>query len=360
MTAREPKYQTVIDWITKEIADGRLKPGDRLMSEEKMGREFGLCRQTIRRATQELVRQGIVTRVQGSGTYVGGILPKMRKERHMNVAVVSTFYESYIFPLTLRGIEKTLLNSGYAMQVSFTGNKVSNETTILKMILQKNNIDGLIVEPSKSALPNPNIKYYKEIMDRHIPIIFFNDIYPALQAPCIRLDDYSVSRDAANLLIQAGHKRLAGIFKLDDGQGRRRYSGFVDAVRESQLKISSRQIFWIDTEAQMELKEQEAYLFKRIEGCTGIVCYNDEVAKQVIDLALSRGIRIPEDLSVVSIDDSDLAEICRVPFTSFPHPKEKLGEKSAKNLLKKIDNPSFDGNYIFSAEAVLRDSIRRI
>ena len=360
MAVQEPKYQAVIDWITEEIASGRLQPGDRLMPEEKMSKKFDMSRQTIRRATQALVEQNIVTRVQGSGTYVGGVTPKIPKKRHMNVAVVSTFYESYIFPLTLRGIEKTLSQAGYAMQVSFTDNKVTNESKILKTLLEKNNIDGLIVEPSKGALPNRNIKYYKEFLNRHIPIIFFNDMYPDLQAPCVRLDDKAVSADATRLLIEAGHKKIAGIFKLDDGQGGRRYSGFVDAVIKADLKTDSRQIFWVDTEAQMELKEQEEYLFKRIEGCTGVVCYNDEVAKQLIDLALKRGIRVPEDLSVVSIDDSDLSEICRVPFTSFPHPKEKLGEKTAENLLKMIENPLVDGNYIFSAEPVLRNSVQRI
>lgn len=360
MTVQEPKYQEVIDWITEEIASGRLQQGDRLMSEEKMSKKFGLCRQTIRRATQELVEREIVTRIQGSGTYVGNKTQKARKERHMNVAVVSTFYESYIFPPTLRGIEKILSQAGYVMQVSFTNNRVSNETAILKMLLQKDNIDGLIVEPSKGALPNPNIKYYKEILDRHIPVIFFNDVYPTLQVPCVRLDDRAISARATKMLIDAGHQKIAGIFKLDDGQGHRRYDGFIDAVIHANLNISSRQVFWIDTETQAELKEQGDYLFKRIEGCTGIVCYNDEVAMQVINLALKRGIRVPKDLSVVSIDDSDLAKICRVPFTSFPHPKEELGEQSAKNLLKMIENPSFDGNYIFDAEAVIRESIQNI
>lgn len=360
MAMQELKYQKVIDWITEEIAAGRLRPGDRLMSEEKMGERFGLSRQTIRRATQALVEQKIVTRIQGSGTYIGKAGPRVRKERYMNVAVVSTFYESYIFPPTLRGIEKTLSKAGYAMQVSFTDNKVTNEAEILMTLLRKNNIDGLIVEASKGALPNRNIRYYKEFLDRHIPIIFFNDMYPELQAPCVRLDDESVSSDAAQLLIQAGHKKIAGIFKLDDGQGARRYKGFIDAIIKAGLKIDSRQIFWVDTEAQMELREQEDYLFKRIKGCTGIVCYNDEVAMQLIDIALRRGVRIPEDLSVVSIDDSDLAEICRVPFTSFPHPKEKLGEKTAENLLRMIENPAFDGDHIFGAKPVLRNSIQRI
>lgn len=360
MAVQEPKYQKVIDWITGEIASGNLKPGDRLMPEEKMSKKFDLCRQTIRRATQELVERGIVVRVQGSGTYVGGMIPKTSKNRYMNVAVMSTFYENYIFPPIFRGIEKILSRSGYAMQVSFTNNRVSNETAILNMLLERNNIDGLIAEPSKGALPNPNIKYYKEILDRHIPILFFNDMYPDVPAPCVRIDDWAFASNAAKLLIDAGHNKIGGIFKLDDGQGHRRYDGFLSAVLKANVHISSRQIFWIDTETQAELKVQEEYLFQRLEGCTGVVCYNDQVAKQVVDMAINRGLRVPEDLSVVSIDDSELATICQVPFTSFPHPKEKLGEKAAENLLKMIENPAFDGNYIFSAEPVFRNSIQKL
>lgn len=359
MTVQEPKYQKVIDWITGEIANGSLKPGDRLMSEEKMSKKFDLCRQTIRRATQELVERGIVVRVQGSGTYVGGMIPKTPKKRHMNVAVMSTFYESYIFPPTFRGIEKELSRSGYSMQVSFTNNRISNETAILKMLLERGNIDGLIAEPSKGALPNPNIKYYKELLNRHIPVLFFNDVYPELSVPCVRIDDWTFASEATKLLIEAGHKKIGGIFKLDDGQGHRRYAGYLSAVLKANLNTHSRQIFWIDTETQGELKEQEEYLFRRLEGCTGVVCYNDQVAMQVIDLAVKRGLRVPEDLSVVSIDDSELATICQVPFTSVPHPKEKLGEKVAENMVKMIENPAFDGNYIFGGEPVIRQSVQK-
>ena len=98
MTDNKPKYQVVIDWINEEIASGRMKLGDRLMPEEKLSKKFGLCRQTIRRATSQLVEEKVLTRLQGSGTYVGQILPHTSKKKHMNVAVVSTYYNSYIFP----------------------------------------------------------------------------------------------------------------------------------------------------------------------------------------------------------------------------------------------------------------------
>lgn len=360
MVGQELKYQKVIDWIREEIEAGRLQPGQRLMSEQKMSEKFGLSRQTIRRAMQELVEQKVVVRVQGSGTYVGAVTSKTRRKKHMNIAVVSTFYESYIFPPILKGIERTLSRDGYAMQVSFTDNLIQNEANVLKMILKKDNIDGIIIEPSKGALPNPNIKYYKEIQEKHIPIIFFNDIYPDVQAPCVRMDDQLVAKKATQLLLNAGHKEIAAIFKADDGQGHRRYLGFLDAMEETEIKRNPNYVIWIDTAMQRSLKRLEGYLLKRMEGCTGLVCYNDEVAMQMIDIALKYGIRVPEDLSVVSIDDSDLSEICKVPFTSFPHPKEKLGEKVAENLLKIIDNPAIDGNYLFDAKATIRDSIRKI
>lgn len=360
MTENKPKYQVVIDWINEEIASGRMKLGDRLMSEEKLSEKFGLCRQTIRRATSQLVEESVLTRLQGSGTYVGQLVPHTPKKKHMNVAVVSTYYNSYIFPPTLRGIERTLSDAGYAMWLSFTDNRVERERIILEDILRKNNIDGLIVEAAKGALPNPNLSYYRELQKRNIPIIFFNDMYPELNAPCVRLDDYRITYKATRFLIQAGHKKIAAIFKLDDGQGRRRYSGYIDALREAEIRLNARTTIWIDTDSESNLEEMEEHLFRRIEGCTGVVCYNDEVAVAVIDLALKRNIQIPQDLSIVSIDDSELAEMNKVPFTSYPHPKEILGEKTAQNLLKLIENPAFDGNYLFEPKAVVRDSIRQI
>jgi GntR family transcriptional regulator of arabinose operon len=354
---QELKYQKIIDWITGEIESGQLRPGDRLMTEEQLSDRFESSRQTVRKATQALVEQEILIRVQGSGTYIGEHIQKRRETKHMNVAVVSTFYESYIFPRTMRGIEKALSQGGYAMQVAFTDNDISNESKILQNLLEKNNIDGLIAEPSCGALPNRNIRFYRELLERNIPVIFFNDSYPDIDIPCVRLDDEAIAGDATRLLIEAGHKKIAGIFKLDDGQGRRRYSGYLNAVAEAGLQHKAENVIWIDTELQKDMSRQEEYIFERMKGCTGVVCYNDQIAKQVIDMCMTRNIRVPEDLSVVGIDDSDLSELSRVGITSFPHPLEALGEKVVSNLMKLMEDPTYDANYLFKVKPVIRESI---
>ena len=98
MAGQEAKYQKIINWVRQEIADGSLRSGDKLPSEKELSERFGLSRQTVRHATGELEAQHIVSRVQGSGTYIGGIRQLVYEPRYMSVAVLSTFYESYIFP----------------------------------------------------------------------------------------------------------------------------------------------------------------------------------------------------------------------------------------------------------------------
>lgn len=356
---QEPKYQVVIDWILDGIETGRLQPGDCLMTEEKMSKYFSVSRQTVRRATQELVEKKIVTRIQGSGTYVAGDPQKGYADRHMNIAVISTYCDEYIFPMVLRGIETGLSRKGYSMQLSFTNNKVQRERSILKKLLQENKVDGIIVEPSQSVLENPNLDYYRKIIKQRIPLIFFHDIYPGIKAPCVRLDDYGVAAEAVKLLIREGHEKIGGVFKSDDGQGPRRFAGFRDALEENH-ELDSRTVVWVDTYLQKHMAENEAYIFDRLAGCTGLVCYNDEVAGQIVEMALRRGIDLPKDLSIISIDNSSLAENGKMPFTSFSHPKDALGRIVADNLLKMIEDPTYDGNYILKVDPVYRDSIRKI
>ena len=216
------------------------------------------------------------------------------------------------------------------------------------------------MEATQSALPNPNLPYYQEILSRHIPILFFNTFYPDLKVPCVRIDDRKIADQAAELLIRNGHRKIAGIFKSDDGQGPLRYQGYVDAIMRNNIPFERFSVIWYDTSMQQNIHRLEDYLLYRLSGCTAVVCYNDEVAMEVINILLSHGVKVPEDLSVVGIDDSNLASICRVPFTSFPHPKEKLGIRVAENLLKMIENPDFDGNYLYDAEPVIRESVKKI
>ncbi len=355
---REPKYQTIVVWVKENIRSGKLKEGDRLPSENELCRQFSLSRQTVRHALDILESEHIVVKIQGSGTYVGDGEREKDRPVFKNISVISTYFDYYIFPPTLHGIESVLSSAGYSTRLAFTNDSVHHEKTILKTILERDDVDGVIVEPAKSGLPNPNLDLYQELLNRKIPVLFFNAYYPELDVPCVRIDDVTIAEKATEVLINAGHESIAAVLNAEDGQGRLRYQGYLRAMWKHHLRTDAKRTIILDADMVGDLKVVQDYLFECLKGVTGIVCYNDELASQLLDILESKGFRVPEDYSLVGIDDANIAQI--KDFVSFPHPKEALGRKAAENLLKMIDDPSFDANYLFDAEAVMRGSVKNV
>lgn len=361
MGEQQPKYRQIVTWIEEKIKSGELQAGKKLYSENELSGMFGLSRQTVRHAIAILEQRGLVTRIQGSGTYVGEAAASSRnRERTMNIAVISTYVDSYIFPSTLQGIEEVLSGNGYMTQIAFTNNSAVKEGVILENLLQKDDIDGLIVEPARSAIPNPNIRLYQAVMKRKIPLLFFNSRYPKLKAPYVSLDDKLVGKKAVEYLIACGHEKIGGIFKSDDGQGHQRYAGYMEAMlRHSRTDVDHYTV-WLTTEDVKDIYRLEEYIFYRIKECTALLCYNDEVASLIAGMCAKRGTVIPEQLSVVGIDNLEMNNAGDVKISSYPHPKAELGRKAAENLIRMIENPGFDGNYLFDAELVERGSVKRL
>jgi len=88
--------------------------------------------------------------------------------------------------------EKMRLQENYervSQYYALTIDWIRIERKILEGILEKDNVDGVIVEATKSALPNPNLEYYRELQRRQTALLFFNCRYPELDAPIVALDD---------------------------------------------------------------------------------------------------------------------------------------------------------------------------
>lgn len=354
-----PKYLELVGWIKEQIETEALPSGCKLYSENTLKEMFGVSRQTVRHAIGVLENEGVVRRVRGSGTYINDSrLSNLTKRRR--VSVVTTYVDGYIFPRTIQGIEEVLEKAGYSVQIAFTNNQHEREKAILEDIISRDEVSGLIIEPTKSGIPNPNLRLYQEIRRRRIPVVFINSSYPQLKIPRVSINDHMAGWKITRYLISMGHKRIGGIFKLDDRQGQLRFSGYMDAMFDAGLSIEDKRVVWVDTEEKQHLEMSEAKVLERFKDCTAVFCYNDEVAHGFLGICRRHGLRVPEDISVASVDDSELAVLGEVPLVSVPHPMERLGGKAAENLLRLIKDPEFDANYEFEVEVIKRSSVRRI
>lgn len=330
------KYRFLVETIKEKIRSGAYEPGERMESENRLSELFGYSRQTVRQALSVLEREGLIERRRGSGTY---ICAENRKPPHgSSIAIVTTYISDYIFPTIIRGIEETLTNAGYSLTLGVTNNHVEDESRILQSLINRR-VDGVIVEGTKTAFPNPNVELYRKLDRMGVPVVFFNSYYRDLQnAVYVVTDDRKAGRQAVNLLIEKGCRKLGGVFKSDDMQGHGRYAGFSEGLIHNGYAIGDDSVVWYTTAERSRLfhPDNRDYMLARLRGCDGIVCYNDQIAYGVIDMLTSRGVRVPEDVLVVGFDDSSVSEYSPVKITSFSHPKDEMGRIAANKLINML------------------------
>lgn len=360
------KYEKITTWIQEEVKTGQMIPGEKLPSEQELSEKFQVSRQTVRRALEELVKLELVESRRGSGTYIcekaGEFFknPERRKSENeeKRIAVMLTYIDTYIFPVIVHEIEKKVTHAGGILQIAMTDNSVAKERMHLEEFLRTKKIDGLIAEPVKSGLPNPNLELYQKLQKAGIPVLFINSFYNNLDFPHVSLNDEKAGYLATRHLLECGHTRIAGIFKADDGQGKMRYAGYTKALLDRSLKIRNRQILWVDSEDIREMEPERERILKRLQECTACVCYNDEIASKVIKILQSANIQVPDQMSVIGIDNSSLAKFCEVPITSINNPADEIGRCAAQSLLDKIDQKIEMHSIEFEPELVMRNSVK--
>ena len=358
------KYQKLYNWAHTLITSGVIKNMDKFPSETSLQKKFGYSRQTVRTALQQLEEEGLITRVRGSGTYVSYDSSGVNGERPQ-IGLLLSYYSDYLFPRVYDGIEASLTEKGYGIEVAVTKNRLNDEAIYLEGLL-KGNVSGLIIEGSRSAFPNPNIRLYKEIKRRNIPTLFIHNHYENMPFDSVEMSDSRSAYELTRILIENGHRRIGGIFKYDDRQGIERYKGFVQCLSDYGVKFDDDCIRWYSTKDMEEKLSKKGLLrmYRRTKDCTAMMVYNDEVADYYMEFLEERGLHVPEDISLVSFDDAELQDSSTsIQLVTAVHPKYQLGRITAKHLLRMMEDPKWQQkNYSYRFPVKIRDgnSVRKI
>ncbi|MDH6427451.1 GntR family transcriptional regulator [Paenibacillus sp. FSL R7-0048] len=334
----KPKYQVIIEDIKSKILSGDYNVGEQIPTESALQSLYEVSRQTVRKAILELSNEGFLRSEKGSGTYVSNqYRTKTGGSSHKKtIGVITTYISDYIFPSIIRGIESRMNEDNYSLLLASTNNDVAQEKKALEMMLSYG-VDGLIIEPTKSNLYNPNIAYYLSFKEQDIPLIMINAFYEEIELPFLCLDDVQSSYLATKELISKGHSQIGLIAKMDDLQGKYRMKGYIKALEEAKLRFYPEQIFSFNTETKQTLATNlKDFLNKNRDTLSAIVCYNDEVGLEVVNACRQLDISIPEELSIIGQDNSYIAQNANIKLTTLTHPQETMGRDAADWVIKKL------------------------
>ena len=354
----EIKYEKVKNKIKDLIKSGTYDIGSKLPTESELMKKYNVSRYTIRRAAGELESEHYIYRVQGGGMYVDD-WKKQRKPINNSklIGVITTHLADYIFPRIISGIDRVITENGYSLILNNTHNSCEREEKAIERMID-NQVSGLIIEPSQSALPNKDLSIYKKLKDAGIPTLFINAHYSQLDFPYLELDDNKAEQEMTNHLIELGHKRILGVFQVDDMQGTSRLGGFLDAyMTHPDISYLSETIMYHSEQDMNPVFKKTASLLEGPDAPSAVVCYNDDLAIQMMNVIRSLDLKIPDDVSIAGFDDFVMGHYVIPKLTTVEHPKERMGVDAAKMILGMINGEKVDPK-VYEVKMIYNNSVK--
>lgn len=264
--------------------------------------------------------------------------------------VTSSFYSTI-----LSNIEKTASLNDYNLVVCNIIEDTDKELKYLQ-VFKEMRVDGIIIMHEKL---NDEIRELIHKLD--IPIIF-SSVKPTDQKfVSVIIDDYIAANDATRYLIELGHERIGfiGGDMRDVTSGQNRYVGYSHALADCNIKIVDDYIRFGD------YKTHSGYeLMKEILMCeprpTAVFAVSDDMAVGAMNCIHDHGLKVPDDLSVIGFDGSQLTELVRPRLSSMEQPIQEMGKVTVDVLLDLIAGKevSPQEDVILKHKLVVRDSCK--
>lgn len=272
------KYKWLAQQLRKQIYDNMEKGIPRLPTEKELCGRYQVSRQTVRQSLALLEQEGLISRKQGSGSYITGL----KSGSNVVAALVYDDQEAFCASL-LDELRRALSQRGFSLSVRVTGNRTWDEGEILGRLLESPP-RALVAEGVKSALPNPNLDLYHRLRALGVPMVFLRGGYAAFpQEPCIKDDNPGGTALLVRHLLEQGHREIGGIFRMDDLPGLERYQGFMEAMKAAGHRVMDRRICWYASGELEELSQGRPDFLRKVavqqlQDCTAVICHDDEIA----------------------------------------------------------------------------------
>lgn len=255
-----------------------------------------------------------------------------------NVGIIVPYINSNFFSSVIRGIEEELSLHGYHVIICQSHEDVDLERKQLNTLLNAQ-VDGIFMSVSKTTQDISHIEAAKE---SNIPIIFFDRKKDIKGTSTVTIDDYKAGFEATEHLIKQGCKKichLSGDLRLEIYQNR--YKGYVDALRENNLRVRKDFIIPIESSIQGGVDAINALWSLPVQP-DGIFSASDYAALGACQQLKKQKINIPNDVAIIGFSNEPFTQYMELPISSIDQTPDIMGKISAQVFLEYM-NENFSG-----------------
>jgi GntR family transcriptional regulator of arabinose operon len=341
LTPSIPKYRQVYEELYSAIRTGSFQPGERLPSEAELGERYNTSRITVAKALNELQLQGLLSRRAGSGTHV---LPPAISSGHVFGLLIPDLGRTEIFEPICHGMMQSPLSKPHSLLWGHSMGEASQqekeaEHLCHRYVAQK--VSGVFFAPLEYTPEKDAVnKRIVSALDRAgIQVVLLDRCY----APYSLRSKYDLvgidNRRAGFLITQHlllhGVKRVAFIAKpLSASTVMARIAGYREALFAYGISLEQNLVCRGDP-------DDPDFIQKVLKDCRpdAIVCANDFTAARVMAGLVSYGVRVPEEMRIVGIDDVKYSSLLPVPLTTQHQNCADIGAMAMVTMLQRVEKP---------------------
>ena len=283
------------------------------------------------------------TLTQRSSKLIGIVVPQTEGSRLM--------FQNNFYAEILGSIEFHARQNGYHIIISATD---ANESYL--RLARERNLDAIIVI---GMYPD---EFYRQMKESHIPIVLVDSYCNDHYYHNIRIDDAYGSYLATHYVLSKGHRNIAffsGQLK-ENGVMKKRLAGYRDALSEYGIPFDRRYVFEGKIDYASGIDAAERLLSSRVPA-TAVVAAADILAIGAMKGFYERGVRVPEDISVMGFDDLEISQYLAPGLSTIRQEISQKGEKAVELLINNIKEPNLTKQeQILPVKLVERGSVKRI
>ena len=260
------------------------------------------------------------------------------------------------FAKAVGGIQEVANSAGYNVMIC-----QSNETLTLEQnnlqTLMSSKVDGLLVSVSRQTDRSDHFQY---AINKDIPLVFFDRILEELAVSQVYSDNFDISFQGTEHLIQQGCKRIAFVAGPSHlFNSRNRLNGYLEALKANNIPVVESLIVQANYQAG-HVQQYTRYLFDAKEKPDGIFAINDISALEMMHILKMKGLHIPRDVAVLGFNNEVICDFVEPTLSSIEHPAFDMGVAATRILLKQISSKEFtQQKELIKSRLVVRESSRR-
>lgn len=341
----EPLYQTILNDLKNQITNGSFPPGSQLPTEKELSDTYEVSRITSKRALTELEKMGLIERTRGKGSFVKEQTPQKTTTKRIlfllpfsNDLSLGNF-SAGLFPVLQReGFEVMMTNFDYL--TSHQANDIVQE------------FDGMIYYADDES---QYLDLLYDLSFQQFPIVALDKQLHDLSLPTILSDNFAGGKVACDHLIESGHRRIAYIFgnSHPPQSTRQRYLGYIHSLKEQHLPFHT-------TLEDQQANPDHLLEYITVNEITALVCENDLVAIESMQVLKQGGFELPQQLSVVGFDDIQAASLVDPALTTVSQNFKQIGALAGEALMDWIRTGQQPENQKVAVTLITRHSTKEL